>query len=150
MEILVVLVIFALSTAVIMPSMSRMLDQATAHAVFFDFQKQVSDLRREANRTGEPLRVLDPEAALALEPIPESIGSDAPASDNHRVLELREPWTYTMAPALEIAEGGVCSITSANLVHEGRVVMTLKTMADDCRFIRLATGAVPPREPASR
>ena len=52
MEILVVLAIFALSTAVIMPSTSRMLDQTTAHAVFFEFQRQVSDLRREANRTG--------------------------------------------------------------------------------------------------
>lgn len=147
MEILVVLVIFALSTAVIMPSMSRMLDQATAHAVFFDFQKQVSDLRREANRTGEPLRILDPAAAETLDIKAEA---DLAEGDPERVLELRDPWTYTMAPALEIAEGGVCSITSANLVHEDRVVMTLKTMADDCRFIRLATGAVPPRAPASR
>ncbi len=146
MEILVVLVIFALSTAVIMPSMSRMLDQATAHAVFFDFQKQVSDLRREANRTGEPLQIIDPEGADATPPR----GSDELLPDNRRVLKLREPWTYTMAPALEIAEGGVCSITSANLVHAGRVVMTLKTVADDCRFIRLATGAVLPREPASQ
>ncbi len=38
-EILVVLAIFALSAAVIMPSTSRMLDQATSHAVFFEFQK---------------------------------------------------------------------------------------------------------------
>ncbi|WP_281380537.1 pilus assembly FimT family protein [Brevundimonas variabilis] len=147
MEILVVLVIFALSTAVIMPSMSRMLDQATAHAVFFDFQKQVSDLRREANRTGEPLRILDPAAAEAL---PQPAGEELPDRDLDRVLELRDPWTYTMAPALEIAEGGVCSITSANLVHQDRVVMTLRTLTDDCRFIRSVTGAVPPRAPASR
>lgn len=151
MEILVVLVIFALSTAVIMPSMSRMLDQATAHAVFFDFQKQVSDLRREANRTGEPLVVLDPAAGEGL-----SLGfrdrleiGDSDSSGD-RVLELREPWSYTMAPTLKIAEGGVCSIASANLVHQGRVVMSLRTLADDCRFIRSVTVAAPPRAPASR
>ena len=59
-EVLVVLAIFALSTAIIMPSTARMLDQTTSHAVFFEFQRQISDLRREANRTGEPLRVVDP------------------------------------------------------------------------------------------
>lgn len=60
-EVLVVLAIFALSTAIIMPSTARMLDQTTAHAVFFEFQRQMSDLRREANRTGEPVRVVDPQ-----------------------------------------------------------------------------------------
>ena len=147
MEILVVLVIFALSTAVIMPSMSRMLDQATAHAVFFDFQKQVSDLRREANRTGEPLVILDPSAEESLSL---SLEGGLKAPDGLRVLELREPWSYTLAPALEIAEGGICSIASANLVHQDRVVMTLRTLSDDCRFIRSVTVAVPPRVPASR
>ena len=60
-EILVVLAIMAMATAVIMPSTSRMLDQATSHAVFFEFQRQVSELRRQANRTGEDLRLVDPD-----------------------------------------------------------------------------------------
>lgn len=147
MEILVVLVIFALSTAVIMPSMSRMLDQATAHAVFFDFQKQVSDLRREANRTGESLRILDPAAQAALS---REFTDQREVSDGDRVLELREPWTYTLAPTLEIAEGGVCSVASANLVHQDRVVMTLRTLAEDCRFIQSVTTGARPPAPAFR
>jgi len=145
LEILVVLAILALSTAVIMPSLSRMLDQATAHAVFFDFQKQISDLRREANRTGIGLRVIDPAAPR----IPDLSGG-GPEADPGRVVSLRRPWTYTMAPALEIGEGGVCGLSAANLVHEGRVVMTLRTTEDDCRFIRIQTAAAPPREFASR
>lgn len=135
MEILIVLAIFALATAIIMPSTARMLDQATAHAVFFEFQRQVSDLRREANRTGQPLRLIDP----AAEPGPDD-----------RVAILREPWRYTLAPPLEIAAGGACSSTTANLLTGDQVVMTLKTQDGDCRFMRRATTAAPPPGPASR
>lgn len=116
-----VLAIFALSTAIIMPSTSRMLDQTMAHAVFFEFQRQVSDLRREANRTGEPVRIIDP---------------SMPAADGDRLLELRSPWRYTLAPALDIAEGGGCGAVSANLINQDRVVMALRTDDGACRFIR--------------
>ncbi len=136
MEILVVLAILAMATAIIMPSTGRMMDQATSHAVFFEFQKQISDLRREANRTGVALRVVDPDAAEAAPPVPlrpTEPGEPVP----ERVITLREPWTYTMAPALEIAEGGLCAPASVNLVKEGQVVMTLRSTETDCRFIRL-------------
>ncbi|MCV0414357.1 MAG: type II secretion system GspH family protein [Brevundimonas sp.] len=149
MEILVVLVILALSTAVIMPSTSRMLDQATAHAVFFEFQRQVSDLRREANRTSLPIRLVDPVAASGRQ--------DPAEADDARTLTLRSPWRYTLAPALDIDAGGVCSPTTANLINGDRVVMTLRSVGDDCRFIRLQsdlrrdrpTGAAPPLAPSS-
>ncbi len=121
-EVLVVLAIFALSTAIIMPSTARMLDQTTSHAVFFEFQRQVSDLRREANRTGEPVRIVDP---------------SMPKAEGDRLLELRAPWRYTLAPALDIAEGGGCSTVSANLINQDRVVMALRTDDGTCRFIRL-------------
>lgn len=133
MEILVVLAIFAMAVAVIMPTTSRMLDQATAHAVFFEFQRQVSDLRREANRTGAAIRLVDPAAA--------------PGEDD-RTVTLREPWRYTVAPALDIAPGGACSPTTANLLNGDRVVMTLRAQDADCRFIRQATAAAPPRAPS--
>lgn len=139
MEILVVLAILAMATAIIMPSTGRMMDQATSHAVFFEFQKQVSDLRREANRTGVALRVVDPDAAVLADDSPiiarEPDGPVEPVPE--RVITLREPWTYTMAPALEIAEGGLCAPASVNLVKEGQVVMTLRSTEPDCRFIRL-------------
>lgn len=126
MEILVVLAIFALSAAVIMPSTSRMLDQTMAHAVFFEFQRQVSDLRREANRTGEAIRIIDP---------------SMPPAEGDRMIELRTSWRYALAPALDIAEGGGCSSVSANLIHQDQVVMTLKTDDGACRFIRYQTAA---------
>jgi prepilin-type N-terminal cleavage/methylation domain-containing protein len=140
MEMLVVLAIMGLATAVILPSTSRMLDQATAHAVFFEFQRQVSDLRREASRTGLPLRLV--EAGVDLDVVEEN-GAE------RRSVEVRSPWRYTLAPPLDIAEGGACSPTTANLINGDRVVMTLTENGGDCRFIRLQSGPGRPRAPAS-
>lgn len=126
MEILVVLTIFALGTALIMPSTARMLDQTTGHAVFFEFQRQVADLRREANRTGQSIRIIDPASY-------DPSGSNA---DEIRVLALREPWTYRLAPALDIAEGGMCTSTSVNLLNQDKVVMSVRTHDGTCRFVR--------------
>lgn len=141
MEVLVVLAIFALAVAIVMPSTGRMMDQATSHAVFFDFQRQVSDLRREANRTGQALRLVDPVAAAPAETADQA---------DVRTVTLRAPWRYTLAPALDIAPGGACSPTTANLLNGDRVVMTLVSQDADCRFMRQATTAEPPRAPASR
>lgn len=107
-EILVVLAIFALSAAVIMPSTSRMLDQATSHAVFFEFQKQVSDYRREANRTGVAIRLADPEAAKGDSPqaggAPEGASDDwvdrTVTSGRHGVTRWLPLWTSPPAAAV--------------------------------------------------
>lgn len=128
MEILVVLVILALSTAVIMPSSARVLDQATSHAVFFEFQREVSDLRRQANRTGVGVTVVDPATPL---PLPEGA----------EIIPMRSPWRYTVAPALEIAEGGNCAPTSVNLIRDDTVVMALQSSGSNCRFIRIQSEA---------
>ena len=153
-EILVVLAIFALSTAVIMPSMSRVMDQATSHAVFFEFQKQVSDYRREANRTGVAIQIVDPAADRDFgRERPEADGDADRAIDDEnmaRTIALRSPWRYTLAPTLDIAAGGACSASTANLINGDRIVMTLRAAQGDCQFIRLQTGAAPPRGSSSR
>lgn len=126
MEILVVLAIFALSTALIMPSTARMLDQTTGHAVFFEFQRQVSDLRREANRTGQAIRIIDPA----------QYNPSRADDDGARVIELREPWTYRLEPTLDIAEGGICTSASVDLLNRDKVVMSVRTRDGTCRFVR--------------
>lgn len=125
-----------------MPSTSRMLDQATSHAVFFEFQEKVSNLRREANRTGVAIRLI--------EPVSQNLANSVSEGETPRTIELREPWRYTLAPAMDIAAGGVCSPTTANLINGDRVVMTLTARNGDCRFIRLQTVAAPPRVSSSR
>lgn len=136
-EILVVLAIFALTTAIIMPSTARMMDQATSHAVFFEFQRDVSALRREANRQGVAINLVDP--AVRIDP-----------GSGDRKIRLRDPWTYTIAPSLGIAEGGACGAASVNLLTDDRVVMSLRTEDGSCQFSRLQTTVEPRREPSSR
>jgi prepilin-type N-terminal cleavage/methylation domain-containing protein len=136
-EILVVLAIFALATAIIMPGTSRMLDQATSHAVFFEFQRQISDLRREANRTGVAIRVEDPAVEITPDAAPEV-----------RQVVLRAPWRYTLAPALNIEGGGACSATSANLIRGDAVIMTMRSEGTSCRFIRVIPAAGRRTEPS--
>lgn len=131
MEILVVLVIMAVSTAIIMPSSARMLDQATAHAVFFEFQREVSDRRRQANRTGVGVIIVDPATPL---PLPEGA----------EIIPMRKPWRYTVAPALDIAEGGVCAPVSVNLIKDDTIVMSLQSTGANCRFIRIQAGTKRP------
>jgi prepilin-type N-terminal cleavage/methylation domain-containing protein len=126
LEILIVLVIMAISTAIILPSTSRMMDQAMSHAVFFEFQRDVSGLRRSANRTGVGVLLVDPARAALNVP-------------GETAILLRAPWRYTLAPDLNIAEGGMCSSATANLIRDDRVVMTLRTAAADCRFTRVPT-----------
>lgn len=127
MEILVVLVIMAVATAVIMPSSAQMLDQATSHAVFFEFQREVSDLRRQANRTGIGMTVVDPASPL-------------PLAEDARIIPMRKPWRYTVAPALDIADGGVCAPVSVNLIKDSTIVMSLQSSGTNCRFVRIHSG----------
>ncbi len=134
-EILVVLAILALATAILMPSTSRMLDQATAHAVFFEFQRGVADLRREASRTGAPLTV---------------VASGQPRNARNRVVQLPEPWRYTITPALEITEGGACGPAAVELLNRDTLVMTLRSAGATCRFIQIQRGAERRSEPSSR
>lgn len=124
-EMLVVLAIMAIATGVLMPSGARLLDQATAHAAFFELQREVNDLRRLAYRSGEPILVRGTSAVA---------DADDPGS---RGLTLSSSWTYELEPALVISEGGVCSPTVARLFRDGEEVMVLRMADEACRFIRL-------------
>lgn len=117
-----VLAIIALATAIILPSGGRLLDQTLAQAVFFEFQRDVLQLRREANRTDSALTLLS--------------GSAAPEGSTQRVLTLREGWSYALTPALAIDEAGACAPTEAVLTRNGTVIMNLRVGGADCRFIR--------------
>lgn len=154
-EILVVLAIFAVATAIVMPGSARMLDQTTSHAVFFEFQQQILVLRREAIRTGVPLEVVEagerrPSSAAAGDqpsPLDPGLGAAGPidlaAPETRRTLTLRGDWNYTLAGPIEISEGGACSPSTANLLNGDTVVMTLHSGEADCRFIRVVPRVAP-------
>lgn len=123
-EVLVVLAIMALAVAFVAPRGEAMLDQMTAHAVFFDFQRQVSDLRRQAyaSQSGVTLR-----------------GSDDadPSLARARALPLRAGWTYRLTQPIAISDGGACAGGQVELLKYSRPVMHLAMADRACHFVRL-------------
>jgi prepilin-type N-terminal cleavage/methylation domain-containing protein len=124
LEMLVVLALMALTLAIVLPQGAVMLDRLVIHAVQFDFQRQVSDLRREAWRSETPLDLY-------------STGAADPADANARVIPLRSGWSYRLDRPVRVSAGGVCSPASADIRKHGRVLMHLRTADTACHFIRL-------------
>jgi len=124
LEMLIVLAVMALAVAIVVPRGEAMLDQMTAHAVFFDFQRQVSDLRRGAyaSQTGVTLR-----------------GSDDadPSLAGARTIPLRAGWTYRLTQPIAIGEGGACAGGNVEIQKYGRPVMHLAMADRACHFVRL-------------
>ncbi|HXQ14732.1 MAG TPA: type II secretion system protein [Caulobacteraceae bacterium] len=123
MEMLIVLAIMAIAIALVMPRGQAMLDGMTAHAVFFDFQRQMLDLRREAYATQTPTAV-------------KSSDDTDPADVADRVIPLRSQWTYRLERPINVTAGGACTPSAVEVLKAGRTVMHL-TMGDNaCHFIR--------------
>lgn len=122
-----VLTIMALATAVIMPNGARLLDQTVAQAVFFEFQRDVLQLRREANRSGSAITVLS---------------AGAPAEgEGERTLLLRAGWSYSLEPDLRIDEAGACAPGEATLMRDEAPIVFLRVEGADCRFTRYLSAA---------
>ncbi|MES2033610.1 MAG: prepilin-type N-terminal cleavage/methylation domain-containing protein [Pseudomonadota bacterium] len=121
LEVLIVLAIMAMASAIVMPRGLALLDRVMTHVVFFELQREVSDLRREAYRTESPVTVAaDPAAA----------GPEA------RALTLPKSWSYRLNRPLLITAGGVCEAVAAEVFRDGASVMHLVSEDRSCRFIR--------------
>ena len=121
---LVVLAIMALAVALVMPRATLMIDRMTPHAVFFDFQRRVLDLRREAYADQAPITLYDNADAAGRDP-------------RGRVVTLRAQWTYRLVQPVRISEGGACRDDRVEILKSGRPIMRLAPGEGDCRFIRL-------------
>jgi Tfp pilus assembly protein FimT len=121
---LIVLAIMALAAALVVPRGEAMLDQMTAHAVYFDFQRQLSDARREAYAS---------ERATAIRAANDAAPQDATA----RVLPLRSGWTYHLDHPIAITAGGRCSRAAIEVLKNGDPVMHLAASDDACHLVRL-------------
>lgn len=122
LEMLFVLALVALAIAVVMPRGAAMVDQATAHSVFFDFQRQVSDLRLRAYHTETPVVLAEPGTQV--------VGA--------AVVRLPKRWSYRLDRPLVISEGGACPRAEAVLLRDGRQAMRLAAADGRCRFSRLS------------
>jgi hypothetical protein len=114
----------AVAIAMVMPRGEAMLDQMTAHAVFFDFQRQVSDLRREAYASQTAVGVR---------------GDDDrdPSHADDKLIALRSGWSYRLDQPIAIDEGGRCAATGVEVLKSGRPVMRLQLTDRACHFTRL-------------
>ena len=124
---ILVLSIMSLSVALILPRISTLIDQAQAHTVFFDFQRQVLDLHRGAFHS---------ETALAVVSSGEFV-DDAEADPLPAEVRLRAPWTYRLSEPMTIDSGGNCAPVTVDLVKAGRPVVRLEGHGADCRFSRV-------------
>lgn len=121
-EILVVLAIIALATALVLPNSSRLMDQAMAQAVFFEFQRDLLALRKQANRTQTALVVKS--------------AAHTPSGPAERVLTLRAGWTYEVTPALLIDDAGACSPAEVVIQRDEANLLKLRVTNADCQLIR--------------
>jgi prepilin-type N-terminal cleavage/methylation domain-containing protein len=124
LEMLIVLAIMAVAMAIVVPRGAVMMDRVVTHAVFFDFQRQMSDLRRDAFNSQSPLTVY-------------ASGGVDPQDPQGRAIPLRASWSYRLARPIRISEGGACSPTSAEILRAGQVIMHLNMADQTCHFIRL-------------
>jgi len=123
LEMLIVLAIMAVAMTIVVPRGAVMMDRVVTHAVFFDFQRQVSDLRREAYDSQTPVTLY-------------GSGAADPADPAARTLALRSGWSYRLQRPIRIGDGGACTASAADLLKGGQVIMRL-TMGDSaCHFIR--------------
>ena len=123
MEMLVVLAIIALATAVVFPRGVAMTDRIVARAVVFDFQRQVADLRREAYGRQAPLVLYASNAA-------------DPADARARTIPLRAGWTYRLERPMRIGDGGGCDQANARILDKGVEIMRLRSRDGACHFTR--------------
>jgi prepilin-type N-terminal cleavage/methylation domain-containing protein len=121
LEMLIVLAIMALAIAIILPRGEAALDQMTAHAVFFDFQRQISDLRRQAYASQTPALVR---------------GSDDANAADGQALPLRAGWTYRLDRPISITAGGACTPAAVEVLKSGHAVMHLTSADSACHVIR--------------
>jgi len=122
LEALIVLAIMALGAAIILPRGSTMLDRIMTHVVFFELQRDLADLRRDAYRSEQARTVAaDPETATA----------GAPA------LTMRPAWSYRFDRPLVISPGGACPDMRVEVLRDGEVVMHLASTDGACHFTRL-------------
>jgi prepilin-type N-terminal cleavage/methylation domain-containing protein len=126
-EIMVVIAIMAVASAIAVPRAASALDQVISHTVFFEFQRQVSSLRAEAFRNERAVRVVEIGHAVV-------DGGVQPVQT--ATLSLRSGWTYKMSAPLLIDAGSSCSIADVDLFNSGRKIMHLESHGHDCRFIR--------------
>jgi type II secretory pathway pseudopilin PulG len=122
---IIALAIMSLGAAIIVPRAATALDQVVVHSVFFDFQRQISDLRSAAFADQQGYTLVSSQGA-------------APNEDRGQevTIPLRAGWQYRVERPITISSGGLCSEGGVDLMNLGRVAAHLETRDGACHFLR--------------
>ena len=106
LEMIIALAIMGLAAAVIVPRGAAALDQVVVHSVFFDFQRQVSDLRTTAFADQRSYELDSSQGA----PLAQVVIVDGPSSSSVQTVSipLRAGWQYRVTTPIRISSGGLC------------------------------------------
>jgi type II secretory pathway pseudopilin PulG len=125
---IIVIAIVALTAALVMPNLSRMISRNTTQTVFFEFQNQMTQLRARAFREKQALLLVssgefveDPEA----DPSPAEIQF------------MDSGWTYQLTEPMVITAGGVCAPVNVNIYKNEDLALSLEGRPD-CGFRQVA------------
>ena len=128
LEMIIVIAIVALTVALVMPNIARMISRNATQTVFFEFQNQVTELRARAYRERQALLLVssgefveDPEA----DPSPAEITF------------LDSGWTYQLTEPMVITAGGVCAPANVDIYKGEDLALTLQGRPD-CGFRQVA------------
>ena len=124
LEMLFVLALMSLTLLIVAPRGAVLTDRVMAHAAFFDFQRQVADLRREAYRSETGLVLYSPSQEALTDP-------------QARIIALQTGWSYRLDRPVAITAGGMCSPAKAEILHGTHTVMQLVGASADCKFTRI-------------
>jgi hypothetical protein len=131
---IIALAIMALAAAVIIPRGAAALDQVVVHSVFFDFQRQLSDLRATAFANQRSYDVVSSQGAPAPQVVILQPELRNPA--NNVTITLRAGWEYRVSHPITISSGGLCSDGAVDLINLQHVAAHLETRDGACHFLR--------------
>jgi prepilin-type N-terminal cleavage/methylation domain-containing protein len=135
LEMIIALAIMGLAAAVIVPRGAAALDQVVVHSVFFDFQRQISDLRATAfaDQRSYDLESSQgtPRAQIVI------LAPDTDDSIQKVTIPLRAGWQYRVSQPIRISSGGLCSGGAVDLINLGHVAAHLESHDGACHFLRI-------------
>jgi prepilin-type N-terminal cleavage/methylation domain-containing protein len=134
LEMVIALAIMGLAAALIVPRGAAALDQVVVHSVFFDFQRQISDLRATAFADQRTYDLVSSQGA----PQPQIVIMALETSNSAKnvTIALRAGWQYRVSQPIRISSGGLCSGGAVDLINLQHVAAHLETHDGKCHFLR--------------
>lgn len=135
LEMMIALAIMGLAAAIIVPRGAAALDQVVVHSVFFDFQRQISDLRATAFADQQSYDLTSSQEAPRAQIVILDDRTNDPAQNI--TLSLRAGWQYRVSHPIRISSGGLCSDGAVDLINLGHVAAHLESHDGACHFLRV-------------